>query len=40
LNKIFSCYLRQQNAMTHIPRNLPHYNLQQGSNVAQAFDGA
>src|SRR3984893_5262102 len=37
LNKIFSCYSRQQNAMTHIPRNLPHYNLQQGSKCSASF---
>ena len=37
INKIFSCCLRQQNAMTHIPRNLPHYNLQQGSKCSASF---
>ena len=36
-NKILSCYSRQQNAMTHIPRNLPHYNLQQGSKCSASF---
>src|ERR1700730_12776441 len=37
LNKIFSCYSRQRNAMTHIPRNLPHYNLQQGFKCSASF---